>query len=172
MKSPSSKQGSADVFSSLPSTPSQNVLNCLNITFHTSKQEATFPTFKTGFLPSHEVAGLVNSIQATPKLCLARGSRGSTFKLRELEPCLDFTFPSAEWEDTPIICSKPSRPQGNIWGNLKVEHYLGQWPLEVTIAISKFKYTAYYPANSGRALILQLKSYGPAERGTEFHFTE
>lgn len=38
-------------------------LNCVNITFHTSKQEPTLPTFKTGLLPTHEA--LVNSIHTS-----------------------------------------------------------------------------------------------------------
>lgn len=50
-----------DAFSSLPLTPPEMFPKCLDITFHTSKQEATFPTFKTGLLPTHAIAGLVNS---------------------------------------------------------------------------------------------------------------
>lgn len=53
--------GSMDAFSSLPLTPPEMFPKCLDITFHTSKQEATFPTFKTGLLPTHGIAGLVNS---------------------------------------------------------------------------------------------------------------
>lgn len=36
----------------------------VNITFHTPKQEPPLPTFKIGFLPPHDNAGLVNSIHA------------------------------------------------------------------------------------------------------------
>lgn len=40
------KNGSVNVFSSLPLTPPKIFPNCLDMTFHTSKQEAVFPTFQ------------------------------------------------------------------------------------------------------------------------------
>lgn len=40
------KNGSVNAFSSLPLTPPKIFPNCLDITFHTSKQEAVFPEFK------------------------------------------------------------------------------------------------------------------------------
>lgn len=55
------KNGSMDVFSCPPLIPPRMFPDGLDIIVPASKQEVTFPTFTTGLLPTHEVAGLVNS---------------------------------------------------------------------------------------------------------------
>lgn len=61
-----SQNGSVNVCSSLPLTPPKIFPNCLDITFHTSKQEAVFPTFKNR--PSANPWGccLINSTRTGP----------------------------------------------------------------------------------------------------------
>lgn len=146
------------IFSSLPLTPPKIFPNCLDITFHTSKQEAVFPAFKNR--PSANPWGccLINSLHAGPASHPAlRGPPGggapapawpdflassfTTDRSRKLaglhfSPCrMGWSFHHLFPQSLPFICT-------NMWGNGKAGCYLGQWSLEGTTVINKFNCTA------------------------------
>lgn len=187
-----------NVFSSLPLTPPKRFLNCLDITFHTSKQEAILPTFKNR--PSANPWGcrLMDGIHAgraahpalhwapegaavtrlAPAAGEARalaGRPGLALKDQQGQGAwLDFTFLSVEWDYPSLLHSKPSIHHTNTWGNVKAQRYLGQWSLEGTTAINKFNCTASSPQQilARHWLYFSWKSMGLPGEGAEFHFKE